>query len=409
MSQKIKTQIVVACRILVELLLNLVGLFRIKPLFQSKQTGRKQIAFQAYSSHLAQLYQTIILELLKESDWLEVVFIILPHPHFSIKSTLDLKSFVNSRLHVPQKNIRYYWQILWEKFDLIMFIDVYAKFPPRPSKHCLLKHGPGLTTRCIYKHFSRKTIADFDLVLTNGGFDYKMIRETCKGKYDASKLHNIGFPFLDRFDGLTIDKETYLRKLFKTTSKMTVLFAPSWSGLRLLENNGRDYFDQIVSILRTMNLNTVVKLHACSFNKIFAGVGDWKTRLTVVSKYENIRVDYDVDDIPALKYCDVLITDISSRAFNFMLLDKPVVFYFPSKVLRDFLDAERIELLKRGAFVASSPQGIKEVLNQLMRETVSKPDSKYVSEYCFTNYGKATEAVVTLLKENLNYSATGVH
>jgi CDP-glycerol glycerophosphotransferase (TagB/SpsB family) len=37
-----------------------------------------------------------------------------------------------------------------------------------------------------------------------------------------------------------------------------------------------------------------------------------------------LAVDHDIDDIPALEHADVLITDTSSRAFNFMVLDKPV-------------------------------------------------------------------------------------
>ena len=89
-STKVMMQTIVFFRIISEILLYLAGLFRIKPVFQSRQRGKKRIAFQAYSRHLAQFYLTIIRELLKDSDRFEVIFIILPHPQFPFHSALDI-------------------------------------------------------------------------------------------------------------------------------------------------------------------------------------------------------------------------------------------------------------------------------------------------------------------------------
>ena len=264
MPQKLNLHIITAFRTVVEISLNIAGIFRLSPLFTSRKSRKKRIAFQAYSSHLAQLYQTIIEELQQESDQFEIHFIILPHPHFSFDSTRKMRAFVRTRLAIPDKNIHYFWETLWHKYDLQLFTDVYAKFPIRSCKKILLMHGPVITPRWIKRHIFRKTVANFDMVMVNGEFDYKMIQQNATGGAIDAKLYNIGFPFLDRLQKLPENKKAYLGNMFPTNNRMTVLFAPSWSGLTLLPNNGINYVRDTVSLLQSMNVNTVLKLHALS-------------------------------------------------------------------------------------------------------------------------------------------------
>ena len=80
--KNVKLFLIVACRIFIGLLLRIIGMFNIRQIFSSRNSGKKRIAFQAYSIHLAQFYQTIISELLKEDDKIEIVFIILTSPSF---------------------------------------------------------------------------------------------------------------------------------------------------------------------------------------------------------------------------------------------------------------------------------------------------------------------------------------
>lgn len=59
-----------------------------------------------------------------------------------------------------------------------------------------------------------------------------------------------------------------------------------------------------------------------------------------VSQYENL-VEYGAlkDVYPAMIYCDILITDYSSIYFDFLLLDRPIVFFAPD--LDDYLKNDR--------------------------------------------------------------------
>ena len=78
---------------------------------------------------------------------------------------------------------------------MITYSDVYAKFPIRKTKKCILMHGPGLTSRNVKKNILRKTLSDFDLVLLNGEYDYSMIRSFYINHKITSKLFSVGFPF----------------------------------------------------------------------------------------------------------------------------------------------------------------------------------------------------------------------
>lgn len=402
MIEKIAFQGLIFGRILLEYATMAIGILRLSPLFRRQSVRPKRIAFQAYSIHLAQHYQTIIAELSKESGQYEIFFIVLPHPHFSRKSRQDLKEFAEQQLSIPTANIYSYWQTLWDKFNLIVFDDVYAKFPLRSTKKCLIQHGAILNERWMKKHLFRKTIADFDIVLLNGDYDYNLIKHYYKNNTASFQAHPIGFPFLDRIKLLDENPANYLGKLSHRRKKMNVLVAPSWSGLNLLENNGRDYLDEIVATLSGMDVNTIVKMHACSYNKIMAGGVDWKKHLAKYEKYENLKIDYDVDDIPAIKYCDVLITDISSRSFNFLLLEKPVIYYFPTSATRENGDISRIELVKKSAVSATSPENIREIITRFMSNGKYNPRESLSGSALFTNYGNATAAAVEIIKHSVN-------
>ena len=404
MIQQIQIQFLIGCRVLLESILNAAGMFRLAPLFRGQPAQRKRIAFQAYSIHLAQQYQTIIAELLKAPDEYEVVFILLPHPHFSRKSLQQLREFARSQLHIPVGKIHFSWQVLWEKFDLVVYNDVFAKFLLRKSQKCLLQHGIMINHRWLKPRLFRKTAKDFDIILLNDESDIELIRAHYHDKFATPKMYHIGMPYLDRLSLLDEDSGHYLRELAPRRQKVNVLFAPSWSGLNLLENQGRDYVDRVMAILTQMDLNTVVKLHACSYNKIMAGGIDWKKQLQKFAGYENVMIDYDVDDIPALKYCDVLITDISSRAFNFMLLDKPVIYYFPTAEVRNTMDANRIAQLKQNAFTAASPENIREILQQLTANGSGKSSANSTAGRLMTGRSDATKAAVHIMVENMNHT-----
>src|SRR5262245_14006421 len=218
---------IVAGRILVETLLNFLGLLNVRAALRRPNPERERIAFQAYSVHLAQCFAPIIASLQQEAPHIDIDLIILPHPHFSFRSLWQLWTFSRDVLRVPERNIRFFWQVLWEKYDLLVCTDVYARFPLRATEKVLVKHGAGVATRILKRHPLRKTIFDFDLVLVNGDADYEVLSRFCAPKFFADRVAVAGFPYLDRLHACPETREAYLRRVGLASNRKIALVAPS--------------------------------------------------------------------------------------------------------------------------------------------------------------------------------------
>ena len=386
-------KIIIAWHVLIEVLLNLWGLLNVRAVFRPTRQ-RTRIVFQAYAEHLAQCFAPIIDRLQKQAPEVEVHFIVLPHPHFTFRSVIDLRSFVRNCLKVSAPNVRFFWQVLWQKYDLLVCTDVYARFPLRSTKKVLLKHGAGVASRILTRHPFRKTIFDFDLVLVNGEADRDLLSRFGAEKFVAEKVIAVGLPYLDRLQTELGAREVYRRRMGIAANKKVALIGPSWRGLQAIEARDPGYFDEIIAVLRELDWEILIKMHACSFNKAMAQGEDWAERLCRYSQ-SRIHIDYDVDDVPAFLSADILITDISSRAFDFMLLDKPVIAVLPDNLFTDDLDRERIRLLRQGALLIHSPAELKSAITHGMnKHDLLRAGRQHLARRSFANPGRATQAVV---------------
>ena len=398
-------QPIIAGRVALEALLSLLGLLNMRGV-SSRNQERKRLAFQAYSVHLAQCFVPIINRLREHVPDFDIDFLILSHPHFSFRSLWDLRNFARDNLQIPSRNVRFFWQALWQKYDLLVCTDVYARFPLRRTKRVLLKHGAGVASRILKWNPLRKTIFNFDLILVNGDADLDLLRHVCPGNFVDQKVIAAGLPYLDRLYTQVTSREVYFGHMGLKAQKPVVLVAPSWRGLEALEVRQPGYFDALISAVIKLNVQVIIKMHACSLNKVMAQGKDWAKQ---INRHVQplVGVDYDVDDVPALQHADVLITDISSRAFNFMLLDKPVVVICPDEVFGDQLDRERINLMSQAAYLARSVEEVETRLAQALdKRNVSNAARVRIAHYCFANPGHAAEIVAAHLLKQMN---TGSH
>lgn len=383
-------------RLSIELALNGIGLFNVAAWWRSRRRGKKRVAFQAFAPHLAQFFQPVIARLREEN--VELSFIILMHPQQTLRSRLELRTYARDVLRIPDENIKYYWQAVWDSYDLVIYADIYARFPIRKTTNWLMRHGAGTTSRMMSKSMFRKTMFDFDLILAPGCYDVKLIQDF-KEKFGLSaNAVPVGLPFLDRLADPGLSRESYLKSLSLDTDKKTILFAPHWGGISADPRILGRYFDRCIAILQETDLNAILKLHAASFNIVQADGIDWRERIQHIG---SIAVDFSFDDIPALKFSDILITDLSSRAFNFMLLDKPVILISQAQLF-DNLEVSRSSLMRRGSLVADDLDDLKPLIERADKHpNLLSAERQQVAEVCFENFGSATEAVVALIKKQI--------
>ncbi|MCX5751406.1 MAG: CDP-glycerol glycerophosphotransferase family protein, partial [Candidatus Saganbacteria bacterium] len=144
------------------------------------------------------------------------------------------------------------------------------------------------------------------------------------------RLCDIGYPKLDALLQGEYKRLDVLHELGLDAKKPTVLYAPAWDPGASLRSFGEAVIEKLTSL---DGVNVIVKLHPVTYTlkknpnfDFYTGGVDWVERLSRFEKYPNFRhvVDYKID--PLLAASDVMVTDISSVALEFILLDKPVIY-----------------------------------------------------------------------------------
>ena len=386
-------------RAALDLSLRALGVLNPLPLFNGKKSSRQSIVFQSFSTHLAQCYEPIISRLRSQYPEINLQFMILLHPHVPLSEIRKLRRYAREELKIPDSNLFYYWSRVWSAFDLLVCGDIFAHFPLRRTRTVLLPHGTGLMPRMFEPHPLRKSMLDFDRIILAGSYDVDAVREHPTASHILPRVVAAGFPFLDRLKKPRLSRDQYFDRLGLDRKKPVVLFAPHWTALRA--SGAIPYVKSVVSALLPLDANFVLKLHACSFYPAMAQHVAWRPIVDELARDRRVHVDEDMDDLLALSYADVLVTDFSSRAFVFIALEKPVVLHAPDGADPVEESGDRMALMKSASYVARSSSEVAELATRLLRDPAVPQASGSVSERCFANLGQATQPVTDLLKQEL--------
>lgn len=200
-------------------------------------------------------------------------------------------------------------------YDLLL-APVYLKFDvaPRARRRVQIFHGVAITN-C----FLKPQINDYDRFFMIG--PYMVRRFVQKGllREDDPRIEMIGMPKLDRLVDGSLDPAALKRQLELDPALPVVLYAPSGTHSSI-ESEGL----QAIRRLRERPINLLIKLHDKS-RDFRRHTANWLSR---VKKLENgqVRVLEDFDIVPYLALADVLISDFSSAANEFLLRDRPIIF-----------------------------------------------------------------------------------
>lgn len=235
------------------------------------------------------------------------------------------------------------------------------------------------------------SLARSDIVLSYSK-TYQTFYNACFPTF-ASKYYITGMP---RNDFLFLPFERVkenLERIFGIckSSEKFILFSPTYklSGYRgddYLQTSYFEYLDQIfsdefVSFLDEINSVLFLKLHPVEkrflessglIKKIFQSVMN-RQRIFLI-KDEDLKKNFT--DLYELLPCfDLLITDYSSIAYDWLLTDKPVVNYIPDRELykkqRNFL-VEPLELWVPGAIAKNVHELQREIQNSLSDKNYQK-------------------------------------
>ncbi len=179
----------------------------------------------------------------------------------------------------------------------------------------------------IKNYFLSKRIHDYDIVFATG--PYMIRRYVERGFFDDGdpKLRHVGLPKTDRLTDGTLDRAATLESWGLDPAVPTVLYAPSWGGESSLDKMGEAILEALAARSRAEGdgaLNVVVKLHDNAFDERYAR-RDWRAFLDGLVG-PRFAAPATADVVPAMHAADLMITDISSVAFEYLQCDRPIIF-----------------------------------------------------------------------------------
>jgi hypothetical protein len=140
---------------------------------------------------------------------------------------------------------------------------------------------------------------------------------------DSQAAVLIGMPKVDCLVDGSLQRDAILEGFGLDPQRPTVLYAPTWSPASSLNVMGVELIQRLLA----MPVNVMVKLHDRSRDPRpqYSGGVDWFARLGPLLNVAHGRLVDAANIKPSLADADVKISDHSSAAFEYLLLDRPLV------------------------------------------------------------------------------------
>jgi CDP-glycerol glycerophosphotransferase len=211
----------------------------------------------------------------------------------------------------------------------------------------------------------------------------------------AERMRLVGFGKLDALVRGRVETVSLAKKL-GINGRPVVLYAPTWEFV----NESPDLLEGVVHNLGRVNAKALVKFHDLTYRH-YEGSG-FLDRL----QQQNRSVSFvrEEDSSRCLALADLLISDVSSIAYEYLVLDRPVVFVETPEMIRRFAAKEmglEIEMRYCGHIVQAL-DGLPALVESCLANPKEKAGARReVSEEVLFKPGtavdRATEEIYSLL------------
>ncbi|MEI8064357.1 MAG: CDP-glycerol glycerophosphotransferase family protein [Verrucomicrobiota bacterium] len=208
--------------------------------------------------------------------------------------------------------------------DVFITSTQFTDRPPNTQRICIFHGQPSKGNT-----FLPENMQLFDQLFLLGPLQHSLYDEFAAQYPSIAKnirTLNVGYPKSDALLRGQFRRETVLSDLGLVPAKPTILFAPAYDKGTALDIYG----ESLIETLMQCDVNVLVKLHPMQYDpeaiKSFSGGINWPERLRTYAQHTNFRLLGNQPIDPLLAASDVMLTDISGVAFEFMMLDRPVIF-----------------------------------------------------------------------------------
>jgi CDP-glycerol glycerophosphotransferase (TagB/SpsB family) len=289
-------------------------------------TAPKQILFGGYAPVHFLCFRPVYERLLRDPDvevWLSGGY----RRESDGRSWFEVEGFYDRLLPSPDRVIPFD-QAYEREYDVAICAHTSGSLLPREARRTVqIFHGVS------FKNFAvRDKVLQYDVICLPGPYHAQRFRDEGLLRGSGSTFLISGFPKTDRLVDPGFDRDAFLRDRDLAPGLPTILFAPTGGKNNSLETIG----EQVIQTIATDGRwNLLIKPHDHPKRAI-----DWFERLGPLEN-ERVRLVHDLDVIDPLRAADLLLSDASSVAVEYTLLDRPMVFIDVPKLLKN--------VLKRGA------------------------------------------------------------
>jgi CDP-glycerol glycerophosphotransferase (TagB/SpsB family) len=280
--------------------------------------------------------------------------------------------------------------------DLLFCANTKAIAPRSHRRSIQLFHGLSFRNRAV-----RIENAVYDNYFVLGPYMRRAFERRGILSAGDGRVARIGFPKTDRLLNGTLDRDDIVRELGFSGSRPVVLYAPTGAHGNSLETCGEELLRRLAAV---GDYDVIVKPH----DHPKAGI-DWHERLAPLES-EHLRLLRAPDAIPALFAADLLISDASSIANEYLLLDRPIVFVdVPELLAAAKGEDDRLDLetwgRQGGVVAASATTAVDAVANGLAAPRAQSQTRRAIARDLFYNPGTATQAAVVWLQAQRELAA----
>jgi len=237
-------------------------------------------------------------------------------------------------------------------------------------------------------------VLEYDRLFMVGPYMEERFVEKGILKKGDTRMCRVGMPKLDPLVDGTLTREVAREGLGLGGEDRVVLYAPSWGAGSSLEGFG----EEVVRCCLASGLRLVVKLHDHTLRD-----PAWRERLKT---WESVGVTIyrDPDVVPVMAASDLLVSDMSSVANEYLLLNRPLVTILPPNYRQRYAQTADLESWRAtGSIVV---EGVEE-LGGAIREALEHPEEGSearlaMARRLFYNPGRATQRAVQVVRELLD-------
>jgi hypothetical protein len=212
--------------------------------------------------------------------------------------------------------------------DVFLSASVYGKGPPASLRINISHNQP-----TKFEAYPKEHLRNYNVHFLTGPLhrdQYLHMFELHQMDLTHVKLVDVGYPKSDALLQGRYSRTGALEQLGLDDARKTVLYAPAWDAGGSLRSFGTEVVEQLLALT---DVNVIVKLHPVSYTERsspnfewYTGGTDWVERFRRFEENPRFRHVSSFQIDPLLAASDVLVTDFSSVALEFIVLDKPVIY-----------------------------------------------------------------------------------